>query len=40
MWQKQLDDNRFISQLYNKVPELIDIRILSTKLEDEGESFQ
>src|SRR5699024_12560739 len=39
MWQKQLDDNRFISQLYNKVPELIDIRILSTKLEDEGRKF-
>jgi len=39
MWQKQLDDNRFISQIYNEVPELIDIRILSTKLEDEGRKF-
>src|SRR5699024_11221645 len=39
MSQKQLDDNLFIALIDNEVLELIDIRILSTKLEDEGRKF-
>src|SRR5690625_3747180 len=37
MWQQQLDNHTFISQLYNEIPELINVRILNIKIDDEGD---
>lgn len=40
MWHTKLDNNKFISQLYNdEVPELTSVPILSTNLEEEGRKF-
>src|SRR5690625_5788952 len=37
MWHKHLDENYFISKLYDEVPGLINTRILNIEIEDEGE---
>lgn len=36
MWYEKLDGNKFISKLYNKVPELNDVPIINIKIEEEG----
>jgi len=36
MWHKVINENKFISLLYNEVPELINVNIINVKLEDQG----
>lgn len=36
MWHEDLDGNVFLSNLYNEVPPLLDVRIVAIKVEDEG----
>jgi len=39
MWHKHLDNNYFISQLYDEVPELINTEILHIQINREGEKL-
>lgn len=36
MWHKDLESNRFISSLYQEIPELINVSILAIKIKEEG----
>ncbi|MBE1556973.1 Imm50 family immunity protein [Sporosarcina limicola] len=36
MWFELLEGNTFISNLYNEVPQLIDVRIVAIEIADEG----
>jgi hypothetical protein len=36
MWHKVINENKFISLLYDEVPELINVNIINVKLEDQG----
>ncbi|MBP3950152.1 Imm50 family immunity protein [Bacillus suaedae] len=36
MWYKVLDGNKFISNLYDEIPQLINVRIEAIKIEEEG----
>ncbi|MFY0521532.1 Imm50 family immunity protein [Lysinibacillus sp. UGB7] len=36
MWHKVLERNQFISNLYQEVPKLINVRIVAIKITDEG----
>ena len=37
MWHESLDKNVFISNLYNEIPELKNVRIAQIKIVDEGD---
>jgi len=39
MWHKHLDNNYFISKLYDEVPEIIDTEIINIQINHEGEEF-
>ncbi|PEA80730.1 Imm50 family immunity protein [Bacillus pseudomycoides] len=39
MWYSNLEGNRFISNLYNEAPSLLDVRIVAVKIEDEGKKI-
>ncbi|MDM5186430.1 Imm50 family immunity protein [Bacillus sp. DX4.1] len=39
MWYSDLEGNRFISNLYNEAPSLLDVRIVAVKIEDEGKKI-
>ena len=39
MWHKHLDNNYFISKLYDEVPELINTEILKIQINREGEKI-
>jgi len=39
MWHKHLDNNYFISQLYDEVPEIINTEIINIQINHEGEEF-
>ena len=39
MWHKHLDNNYFISKLYDEVPEIINTKILKIQINREGEEL-
>src|SRR5690625_6795765 len=39
MWHKHLDNNYFISKLYDEVPEIINTKILKIQINREGGEF-
>src|SRR5690625_6588259 len=39
MWHEHLRDNYFISQLYDKVPELINTEVMNIQINREGEKI-